>query len=401
MSARFPCFFMSLWLASACAQEPTSKESGVVVEPDMMTSFKDMAAVLDASIPKDLSPADGGGDVRGVDQSAALDAASSLDAALLVDVSTALDMRAVACVPPEVGEQTEQGRAADGWRWVKRGRVFPEDPTDLAAGDGDFDPTLIPEGEGYRVYFVRKRQRVSQLWTSRSPDGMAWEDPVRVEGVEGGNYPAALRTPQGGVKLWFGSGSFDMASSEDGVVFGGQEERVLSPADTGPFGQAALTYPSVQPAQAGLGYRMWFTGFDGQQLRVGMASSADGRGWVAGGEAVLSRREGSWFDNAAVGQPEVRRIGERWYMWYGGYDTSKTNPGPWRIGLARSAEGEVWERMGVSVPLSEMGDDMWSTRDPAVVQRRGGEGWLMMYVGMRSDSKYRLLLATSEVCLGS
>jgi hypothetical protein len=105
------------------------------------------------------------------------------------------------------------------------------------------------------------------------------------------------------------------------------------------------------------------------------------------------------FDNAATAQPHVQRAFGRWWMWYGGYDTSHSNPGPYRIGSASSADGVVWDKHGVAVDLSPKGSDAWSTRDPALVVAAGR--WLMLYVGLGDDRRYRLHRAASDVCAPS
>lgn len=312
------------------------------------------------------------------------------------------DMSAGPCIPPDTDVRTPEGQPSDGWRWSRVGRVFPDlDEADIMANDGDFSPSIITEpGGGYRLYFARRRSRAYELWTSTSQDGESWSEPERLMGLMGENYPAALRQADGSVRLWFGSGSFDVATSQDGVTFTDQQRRILTPTQVGTFAQTSLIYPEVRPSLAGDGYRMWFTGFNGQQLSIGTAYSADGISWTPEPSPVVTLREGGDFDNKAVGQPEVHLTPDALYMWHGGYDTSNTDPGPWRIGLSRSTDdGSTWERMGVSLPLTEDGDDMWSTRDPAVIQKSDGSGWLMVYVGMRDDSIYRLLTATSDACI--
>ncbi len=318
----------------------------------------------------------------------------------MADMSGEEDMATGPCVRPDEGTNTREGQPADGWRWRKGGRVFPNLDDNFEAGDGDFAPSLIPEGEGYRLYFARRRARTFELWTATSADGSEWSEAVRVMGLEGGNYPSAVRQADGSVRLWFGSGSFDVATSTDGVAFTDQERRILTPTQVGGFAQVSMIYPEVIPSNAGDGYQMWFMGFNGQGFAIGTAYSSDGISWTPESEPVLESRSGDGYDSSAIGQPDVVRVGDRLYMWHGGYDTSNTDPGPWRVALATSGDdGATWEREGVSVALAANGDDMWSTRDPAVIRKSDGSGWLMVYVGMRDDSKYRLLTASSDACV--
>ena len=392
--------------ASACSGDDTPDDTrdlstqpdlqGVDAGDDMQPLTEEMGSgsadlgpdMADDSTPDAGEPADSG-----------LDAGHDMGADMALDME---DMATTPCTPPDTNARTREGQPSDGWRWTKKGRVFAAmDETGIMPNDGDFSPTLITEpGGGYRVYFARRRSRTFELWTSTSQDGEAWSDPVRLMGLMGENYPSALRQADGSVRLWFGSGSFDVATSQDGVTFTDQQRRILTPTQVGTFAQTSLIYPEVRRSLAGDGYRMWFTGFDGQQLSIGTAYSADGVTWTPETSPVLTRRDAGDFDNKAVGQPEVYLTQDALYMWHGGYDTSNTDPGPWRIGLSRSTDdGSTWERVGVSLPLSEVGDDMWSTRDPAVIEKTDGSGWLMVYVGMRNDSVYRLLTATSDACI--
>jgi len=58
-------------------------------------------------------------------------------------------------------------------------------------------------------------------------------------------------------------------------------------------------------------YRMWYTGFDGWEYRIGYAVSADGYGWTKYPVPVLSDAFPSLFD-----APTVVKIGDFFWMWY-------------------------------------------------------------------------------------
>ena len=293
---------------------------------------------------------------------------------------------------PLSGEVTREGHPSDGWGWQKGSRLFPDDPVPANPTEGDFSPSIVETADGYRVYFSRKRGTGFSLWTATSSDGTTWSAASALPGFDADSYPAALSNGDA-IDLWFGSGSFEFTTSRDGLTFGSRET-VLRPSDVGGFANLSIIYPEVR--RTDVGYRAWFTGFDGETLRLGTATSVDGVSWTPRTEPILERSGGSDFDSTSVGQSEVMQIGETWWMWYGGYDTSMTDPGPWRIGLARSSDGVAFTRTGVSIPLSETGDDMWSTRDPAVIAT--DSGFLMVYVGMSNDSHYRLLTARSTAC---
>jgi len=100
-----------------------------------------------------------------------------------------------------------------------------------------------------------------------------------------------------------------------------------------------------------------------------------------------------------VAQSALVLEGGTWLLWYGAYDTSLTNPGPYRVALATSRDGLAFEKHGLTLELGEAGPEAWSTRDPAVL--RTSEGWLMIYSGMGDDGRYRLMRATSRTCPSS
>ena len=288
-----------------------------------------------------------------------------------------------------------EGHPLDGWAWQKEGALFADG--DAGAGEGDLAPALLRVDGALWLYFARARGISHTLWRATSQDeGATWSEPCQVSGLP---VSSALYTSVGQeaaqLRMWIAGGSLDVYTSSDGLVWSLQTEAALLPGSSGAFDVMSLIYPAVLADESG--YRLWYTGFDGAQYRIGLASSADGLQWSrADANPLLARGGEGDFDNASVAQPVVQPVGEGFGMWYGGYDTSNTDPGPWRVGFATSTDGQLWQKVGVSLPLGEEGSDAWSTRDPAVIS--SGAGWLMVYVGMGEDAVYRLHLARSAVC---
>ena len=56
-----------------------------------------------------------------------------------------------------------------------------------------------------------------------------------------------------------------------------------------------------------------------------------------------------WFDGATVGAAVVRRVGDRWLMWYAGrpngFPDDVVPIGTGYIGVAESVDGLVWEKI--------------------------------------------------------
>ena len=305
---------------------------------------------------------------------------------------------------PDAAEAAPSGAgtcrpAAEGWSFEKLGPVRGL-PEPAAAGEGALSPAVVVHGDVLHLWYAEKTAASGYaMMHAESRDGGAtFAPPARVTGLAAGTiaaYPSVWLEGDT-FQLLYGSGSFKRASSPDGVHFTLAPTSVMT-AGTDParFDGRSILYPSVVH-DAGVA-TLFFTGFDGQRLRIGRATAgADGRFSPDPPLPVIDVGAASAFDNRSVAQPHVARVGSRWWMWYGGYDTAAANPGPYRIGSASSADGITWEKHGVALQLSAQGTDAWSTRDPALVVARGR--WLMFYVGMGDDGRYRLHRAASDVC---
>ena len=195
--------------------------------------------------------------------------------------------------------------------------------------------------------------------------------------------------------------------------------------------------PSVVP-----GYRMAYSAFDGRTWRTAWAASPDGLHWQAQG-INLSPDPGTWegsyiaangsalldggqlwhwyeagpkpdvriglertrevvldhgpymsWDERAVADPDVIRIGPYFYMYYLGQD--RADPPRQRIGVARSSDGVRWQKLR-SNPILELGDpgafDENGLGEPAVWQSNGF--YWMLYTGRDLQEYRRLGLARS------
>ncbi|MGE0451982.1 MAG: hypothetical protein AB7O37_07720 [Vicinamibacteria bacterium] len=166
----------------------------------------------------------------------------------------------------------------------------------------------------------------------------------------------------------------------------------------------AMAAFAVSVLHDGARYRMWYTGWSGEDRhlgkglfervghRIGLASSPDGRRWTkqrgdAGLGAVLAGGPGA--DALGVGRPAVLLEDSRYLMWYEGYDGAT-----WRIFSAASSDGVRWLKRGVALgPGVAPALDADGARCPVVV-RRGGrlELWYQGWSGGVS----RVLRATSS-----
>jgi len=86
---------------------------------------------------------------------------------------------------------------------------------------------------------------------------------------------------------------------------------VLDMGESGSWDGFGVSGPTVLWDERARIYRMWYTGFDGWEYRIGYAVSADGYGWTKYPVPVLSDAFPSLFD-----APTVVKIGDFFWMWY-------------------------------------------------------------------------------------
>lgn len=175
-------------------------------------------------------------------------------------------------------------------------------------------------------------------------------------------------------------------------------------------------------------YLNYYSGYDGRAWSTGVAASADGVHWTkrgkilgpdAGNGSALVVGEqivywyqtgspvqialngkvvlkvgprGSW-DEIGVADPYVIQLDGEFYLYYLGMDRARRQ----RLGVARSRDGVVWEKL-VSNPILELGTsgafDEMGLGEPAVWSS-GGSYW-MLYTGRARGEKRRIGLAKSS-----
>jgi predicted GH43/DUF377 family glycosyl hydrolase len=199
-------------------------------------------------------------------------------------------------------------------------------------------------------------------------------------------------------------------------------EPVLSQGD---WDSGDVLNPSVIRFQGQ--YLNYYSGYDGHTWSTGVAASSDGIHWTkrgrilspdAGNGSALVRGgrifywyqtglpveialegaivlktgpRGSWDERGAADPYVIERNGEL-YMYYLGMDRARRQ----RLGLARSRDGVVWEKL-ISNPIMELGApgafDEMGLGEPAVWSS-GGWYW-MLYTGRARGEKRRIGLAKS------
>lgn len=260
------------------------------------------------------------------------------------------------------------------WEWsaepapvLTRGMAGSWDAVDA------LNPSIVRRPDGYWNYYSGFDGEAWRTGLAVSPDGIRWTrrgvvlspDP---ESWEGGYIAAngttlllgneTLHWYQAGPK---GSTRIGLARSEDGIAFHKHPGPVLETGPRGSWDERSIGDPYVL-ATGGELY-MYYLGEDrARRQRLGVARSTDGvRWWKLRSNPVLELGPGGAFDENGLGEPALWTAHGYYWMIYTGRDRSEHR----RLGLARSRDGIVWER----IPGAFAGAEDWNRKvicDPEI-----------------------------------
>ena len=181
----------------------------------------------------------------------------------------------------------------------------------------------------------------------------------------------------------------------DGDVLEADEAAVFTAGDAGSFDENGVSAPALALADDG-SYVMFYTGWSDGIGRLGRATSVDGETWTRSGSSVLS--DGEDWDAIAVEAGSVERFDDgTWRVWYAGFDGEE-----YRIGAATSPDGLVFTRLEGSEDawlFEAASPGTWEdsgVRDPFVFS--DGETTHAMYAGFDGET-WRLGYATIDANL--
>jgi predicted GH43/DUF377 family glycosyl hydrolase/DNA-binding beta-propeller fold protein YncE len=132
-------------------------------------------------------------------------------------------------------------------------------------------------------------------------------------------------------------------------------------------------------------WRMAYAAHDGDFTTTALATSSDGRSWSRVGEIITN---GPDWDSVSVVPSAIQTTSTGWRLWYSGF-----NGDSWEIGSASSADGETWTRDSEQ-PVFEAGSagdwddsgvqDAWLLSDDGSISGEVGDH--MWYAGFDGDS---------------
>ncbi|MFA5868063.1 MAG: DUF2341 domain-containing protein [Actinomycetota bacterium] len=244
--------------------------------------------------------------------------------------------------------------STDGVTWTKN----PNPVLDLG-GFGSWDdnavyyPTVVKDGATYKMWYSGDDHANSRTGYATSTDGINWTkyagNPVMNLGAPADFDSAHLLGPcvlQEGptdYKMWY-SGSngvnwrIGYATSTDGITWTKNAGNPVVPLGIG-WESTHTSAPSV--IKDGTTYKMWYNGFNGTNWRIGYAESTNATAWTkSGSNPVVNLGAANTFDTTHAVRPSAIKDGTTYKMWYTGHDGLR-----WAgVGYATSADGVAWTK---------------------------------------------------------
>ncbi|HTY58137.1 MAG TPA: T9SS type A sorting domain-containing protein [Bacteroidota bacterium] len=264
----------------------------------------------------------------------------------------------------------------------------------------------------YRMWFTSLAEGFGTSFvisSAISPDGQDWYASMKgpVYRVATGGYDNSVRAPrvirdQQGYKMYYtgqngNSYAIGLATSTDGKSWQRYANTpILTPDSASKWDSLAQAFCSVYYNDTT--YYMWYAGGDGINGGIGLATSSDGIHWThAPGNPVFTKSHSGW-DSAAVSGPCVVRVGKTFYMFYGG-STDTFTLSKFAIGLATSLDGIHWTRVGTSPVLTlGAGWDGGAIGNLSVLYRNGT--FEMWYSGLSTiTGHWQIGYATSPLAI--
>ena len=263
----------------------------------------------------------------------------------------------------------------------------------LAPGtSGSFDAisvvsTAVVRAEGkYLLYYSGDSGSGYKVGLATSSDGKTFLKFAGNPIISDGANASVIRDGQG-FRMWYvGEGGIRHATSTDGRYWNKDPAGLVLANGTAGAWDAAFRHVNVM--REGDTYKMWYSGGNGDDVRIGYATSPDGLRWTRyDGNPVLVQ-EASW-ESAKVYSPCVLRVFGEYQMWYSAFNGQAT-----RICFANSTDGITWLKSPFN-PLLPSSYPWESPHTHCPVVHYDGRDYRMWYTGANSTWYTRIGFAES------
>lgn len=176
--------------------------------------------------------------------------------------------------------------------------------------------------------------------------------------------PSLLEEPDGALRMWYSGHDGTTGRILEAAQDPGQPWRRLGVSlDVGGSGESdAYRVESPSVVRIPTGFLMAYAGSDGTDTRLHLATSEEGHHWERQG-TFLPRGD---IDSVGAAHPCLVVTGERWWLFYSGYDGSQDSRHA-EIMAAVSPDGASWDRLGSL--LSPRRDEL-ALSEPSVLVRQ-------------------------------
>jgi len=213
---------------------------------------------------------------------------------------------------------------------------------------------VIKDESDYKMWYCASDGSNDRIGYATSGDSVTWtksgSNPVLNLGGGGQWDDSVVDNPcviKDGTdyKMWYTgagtTGQIGYATSGDGIAWTKSGSNpILTVGTGGQWDDAGAIYPAIVK-DGPTDYKMWYSGNDGSNYRIGYATSGDGIAWTKyGSNPILDLGTGGQWDDAGVSSQTVIKDGS-YKMWYMGFDGANQS-----IGYATSGDGISWSKYG-------------------------------------------------------
>ena len=255
--------------------------------------------------------------------------------------------------------------------------VYPEPLLTRGASGWDstdaLNPSVAEVGGLLYNFYSGYDGKVWSTGLATSTDGLHWTKKGRVLAPDPATWEGDYIAANGSAVhlgneflYWYQanrSPRIGLAKSKDGAAWTKTAQPVLATGPRGSWDEKAVADPYV--VRLGNSFYMYYLGEDrARRQRLGVARSADGLTWQKSrANPVLELGKADAFDEVGLGEPAVWKVENSYWMLYTGRDRAEVR----RLGLARSQDGVHWSRVSESAALA--GGEPWNSKtlcDPTV-----------------------------------